>query len=90
MGRWSGYFYVPKGAKQVAGFGGGAGTILNADGKKVFTFGDGGFFNVPVKAGQDGRLWKFNSNSGKRILMTVPPYIARSEEELLLPREVIK
>ena len=39
--------------------------------------------------GQDGRLWKLENAGGQKLLMTVPPYLARSEKELLSPREVV-
>jgi len=34
-------------------------------------------------------LWKFVQNIGQRLMMTVPPYLARSAAERLLPREVV-
>lgn len=89
--RWTMYFYVPKGTKAVAGYSESLGELHDADGKKVFTFGDRpDYFSVPVAGGQDGRLWKFASCLGKRILLTVPPYLARDGRELLLPAEVVK
>jgi hypothetical protein len=48
-----------------------------------------GFFKVEVPSGADGALWKFEHTLGQRLLMTVPPYLARSSEELLLPRECV-
>jgi len=42
-----------------------------------------------VPPGEDGKLWRFEQCSGDRMLMTVPPYLARSAEELLLPKEVV-
>ncbi|MHC4200510.1 MAG: hypothetical protein ACYSU0_11005, partial [Planctomycetota bacterium] len=99
-GRWSLYFYVPKGTRAVGGWASRianwapriSGTLLDADGRKVHDFGkaDDGWFSVPVAAGQDGRLWKFQETHGQRLLMTVPPCLARTAEELLLPREVVE
>jgi hypothetical protein len=90
-GRWSLYFYVPKGTKVVGGFASGAGSLLAPDGKKVRDFdGKPGYFSVPVPAGHDGKLWMFSNTAGKRLLMTVPPCLARSPKELLLPKEVVK
>jgi hypothetical protein len=65
---------------------------VDADGSVVWDFGKqgAGWFRVPVAAGQDGRLWKFVNTQGERLLMTVPPYLARSEQELLLPKEVVE
>ncbi len=91
-GRWSLYFYVPKGTKTIGGYASaGAGDLLDPDGQKVHTFTkSAGYFQVPVGAGQDGKLWKFHNCAGDRILLTVPPYVARSADELLLPAEVVR
>ena len=87
--RWSLYFYVPAGTKVVGGFAGGAGDLLDGDGKKVHAFpAKPGYFSVPVGEGQAGKLWRFSNTSGTRILMTVPPYLARSPQEILLPADV--
>jgi hypothetical protein len=90
-GRWTLYFYVPKGTKSVAGFSSGEGTMRDGAGNVVFKFADkAGYFDVPVPAGQDGKLWKMEQSLGQRLLMTVPPYFARSAAELLLPKEVVE
>jgi len=90
-GRWSLYFYVPKGTKIVGGYSSGAGTLCNGSGEKVFIFEKKpGYFSVPVGRGEDGRLWKFDRCLGQRLLMTVPPYLARSADELLLPKEIVE
>jgi len=90
-GRWSLYFYVPNGTQTVGLFAEGGGTLRDAAGNTVFTF-DGrkaGFHSIPVGPGQAGTLWKFHQCTGKRLLLTVPPFLARSETELLLPRKVV-
>ncbi len=88
--RWTLYFYVPRGTKIVGGFGEGVGTMRDGSGKTVHTFeGKPGYFSVPVPPGEDGRLWSFFSCAGDKTLMTVPPFLARNAEELLLPREVV-
>lgn len=100
-GSWTMYVYVPKGTKTVGGWAARvanwaprvSGKLLDGDGNEVFDFGKmagDGFFNVAVPPGQDGRLWRFEKNVGQRLLMTVPPYLARSAEELMLPVEVIE
>jgi len=43
-----------------------------------------------VAPGQAGRLWKFSNSLGPRLLLTVPPYLARDGRELLLPTEVVR
>src|SRR5207248_3680764 len=88
QGRWTMYFYVPKGTKEVAGYADGPGELQDGDGQKVFTFTSRpDYFSIPVAPGQQGRLWKFADCQGKRILLTVPPYLARDGRELLLPAE---
>ena len=90
-GRWTLYFYVPKGTKIVGGYVDGVGTLENADGQPAFRFEKlQDYFSVPVPPGRAGRLWRWRNCSGKCRLMTVPPYLARSERELLLPREVVE
>ncbi len=89
--RWTLYFYVPRGTKVIGGFADGPGELRDPDGRTVFKFGDApGYFNVPVPAGNDRKLWKFHHGNGRRLLMTVPPYLARTPQELLLPREVVE
>jgi hypothetical protein len=96
-GNWSLYFYVPRGTKVVGGYSRGpSGVMRDGDGNVVLDFGQrevrAGYFNVPVPQGQDGRLWQIENAEGRaqKLLMTVPPYLARSEKELLLPREVVE
>jgi hypothetical protein len=90
-GRWSAYFYVPKGTKTVGGFASGIGVLRDGNGKKVHDFDTKpGYFSVPVGEGQDGKLWKFENGVGQRLLMTVPPCLASSAAELLLPVEVVR
>ena len=99
-GAWSLYFYVPKGTRIIGGWASRvanwapriSGKMLDPDGKEALDFGklEDGWFRVPVAAGQDGKLWKFENSQGQRLLMTVPPYLARSTEELLLPQEVVE
>jgi hypothetical protein len=90
-GRWNLYFYVPKGTSIVGGFASGPGEIRDGAGKMVHKFeAKPGYFSVPVPPGQDGQLWKFHNAAGHRVLLTVPPYLARSGKELLLPAEVVE
>ena len=92
-GRWSLYFYVPKGTDIIGMFGGGSpGTIVDPDGNEAFVF-DGrkpGYYSIPVPSGADGNLWKIHHAAGAVRLLTVPPYLARTGDELLLPREVVE
>ena len=90
-GRHDLYFFVPAGTAVVGGYADGEGRVLNGAGAKVHEFtSKPGYFSIPVDAGQDGKLWKFEFTSGKRVLLTVPPQMARQAGELLLPKEVVK
>jgi len=92
------YFYVPEGTKVVGGYINHHITtrIWDGDGNEI----DGwrneddnvGYFSIPVKEGQDGSLWRIGTTPGNPTLrlLTVPPYLARNEQELLLPREVVE
>lgn len=83
------YFYVPKGTKEVAGCAFRL-CLYDSDGKIAYKPNEDkiSFFSVPVPAGQDGKLWRATAYS--LILMTVPPYLACSADEMLLPKEVIE
>lgn len=90
MGRWNFVFYVPKGTKVVGGYSTGQGNVINASGKKVYSFsGTQAFFTIPVEQGEDGKIWKIQQGSGVCVLMTVPSCFARNTWELMLPEEVI-
>lgn len=90
-GRWSLYFYVPRGTPVIGGFSEGEGTLRNPSGVVVRKFdAKPGFFSVPVPAGEDAQLWKWEQCAGDKLMMTVPPYLARSASELLLPKEVVE
>lgn len=89
-GRWSLFFYVPKGTPTIGGFASGTGTLVNPEDRKIHDFpAKPGYFSIPVPPGQDGRLWQFQNTAGQRQLLTVPPFLARNARELLLPREVL-
>jgi hypothetical protein len=90
-GRHDLYFYVPRGTDVVGGYADGPGRLMNGSGKLAYEFeGKPGYFKVPVEQGEDGKLWKFEFTSGRRVLLTVPPQMARCAEELLLPKEVVE
>jgi len=91
------YFYVPKGTEVVGGYMDRHDhtTFYDADGNEIEgwknTEEHEGYFNIPVPEGQDGRLWKITCNRGAVLrMMTVPPYFARNERELLLPIELFE
>ncbi len=90
------YFFVPTGTRQVGG-------KINHHSRVLLIDGDGnevggwqnleeneGYFAADVPDGQDGALWRIGSNTRSTLtLLTVPPYLAINEKELLLPAEVL-
>jgi hypothetical protein len=90
-GERSGYFYVPQGTTRVGGYSAGKGAIHDPAGKRVLEFGPvGEFFEVPVRVGDDGKLWSLRHCRGRVAFMTVPPFIASTMEKLLLPETVVE
>ncbi len=89
---WMLYFYVPKGTKVVGLHGGGHGEVHDSAGRPLFWLNgkEPGYYSVEVPQGQDGRLWRIRYGRGAVRLLTVPPCLARSGEELLLPKEVVE
>ncbi|MHC5059166.1 MAG: hypothetical protein ACYTKD_31320 [Planctomycetota bacterium] len=69
-----------------------SGKLLDAEGREAYDFSKvkDGWFSVPVPEGHDGRLWRFERSKGTRLLMTVPPCLARTSGDLLLPSEVVE
>ncbi len=84
-------FYVPPGTQTVSGYSGMAkGRVLGPDGKTLFRFDQmsgPGYFSIEVPPGTEGAWWTLAA-SGEKLLLTVPPYLARLPAELLLPKEV--
>ncbi len=103
---WEGWFYVPRGTRQVSfHVASPSGELLDGDGRPAFSFRrewkatDGavrppataaGYYTVDVPPGQDGRLWQIDRTRSAWLLLNVPPYVARRPVELLLPREVVE
>ncbi len=99
-GAWTMVFYVPRGTRVIGGWASRianwapriSGTLVAPDGTVAIDYAnvEEGWFKVDVPEGQDGKLWTFKNSQGQRLLMTVPPYLARSGHELLLPQEVVE
>ena len=91
---FSAYFFVPTGTKYVGGYSPDAvGYLKDSSGNNVLAFTQPefpGYFNVEVPAGEDGSAWQFFYCGKTPWLMTVPPFLARSPEELLIPAEVLE
>lgn len=92
-GRQQMYFYVPKGTRTIAGYSENlTGALVTADGSVSFRFSElknPGYFDVPVPDGQDGRIWRLEESRGKKLFMTIPPYLSPASESLLVPKEVV-
>ncbi|MEY4939295.1 MAG: hypothetical protein RIQ93_1030 [Verrucomicrobiota bacterium] len=91
-GAYSLGFFVPAGAASIAGYAEQArGSIRSSAGDLILDFStlkQAGYFSVPVKHEWAGQWCRFVDTSGVKLLMTTPPYLARSPDELLLPEEV--
>ncbi len=88
-GRWHLYFYVPKGTERIGLYSSAAaGQLLRPDGKPALDLktSGGGFLSTKVPKGMDDRLWKFSNAAGKICLLNVPPFLAKSAEELVIPK----
>ena len=87
-GRWSLYAWVPPGTKKIGLYSAAtAGELRLPNGKKALDLaGEGGrFLCIDVPEGSDGQYWKFHSVAGRVSLLTIPPFLARSPSELVLP-----
>ncbi len=91
-GRAAGCFYLPPGTTRLVAYcpegdRSGRARLLDADGKPVYELRERCFFEVPVPASQQGRLWTFENAPASLRLLTTPPYLAPSPAMLLVPRE---
>lgn len=87
-GRWTLYFYVPENTQKIGIYSAAsAGQLLDPEGNVVLELKQPGgeFLSVPVPEGMSGRLWKVSKAAGGVRLLNVPPFLAQSPEELLLP-----
>lgn len=85
------YFYVPAGTTQIVAWVSSMSSALFADasGRSTRVRLDAwpGLVTVDVAPGQDGQPWSVAGNvNGQFILLNVPPYLALSPGELLLPK----
>jgi hypothetical protein len=88
-GRWSLYAWVPEGTRTIGLYSAAEkGDLLLPDGAKALDLEakGGKFLSVAVPDGADGRFWKFSNVAGRVSLISIPPYLARRPDELLLPR----
>ena len=82
------YFYVPQDTK-ILGFYAktSRGTILDPSGKAAFKLAKrNGFYHIPVKPEQCGKLWKINNLSGVVKFLTVPSILSLRSKHYLVPK----
>ena len=87
------YFYVPKETKVLGFFCTMAhrGNIVDPNGKCIYSFSKTvGHHSIPVPDGLDGKLWELVQFAGNINFLTVPPYVASTPAQLLLPKEVVQ
>lgn len=92
-GRWGLFFYVPKGTERVGLYAAtGGGYLVDHSGQRVLELGkhSGRFLSAPVPEGMDGKLWKLDHAAGRVSLINVPPFLAATPEQLLLPEELVR
>lgn len=89
-GRWNLYFYVPAGVERIGLYAAAASgsKLLRPDGEMALDLesAGGAFLSAEVPAGMDGKLWKLSQIGGQVSLLNTPPFLARSAEELVLPK----
>ncbi len=92
-GRWYLWFYVPRGTKKIGMYvQTTGGSVLRPDGETAMSLDKrpGQYISVDVPTGMDGQLWKLRHIAGRICLMNVPPFLAQSPDELLLPADVVR
>lgn len=91
-GRWNLMFFVPKGTTRIGLYADvRGGRILRPDATTALEFDgstDGQFLSIEVPEGMDGQLWKAEHMAGRIGLLNVPPWLAKSPRQLILPKEV--
>jgi hypothetical protein len=88
-GRWTLCAWVPPGTRRIGLYSAAAaGGLLDPEGHKALdlTAPGGRFLSVVVPEGMDGCFWTLHSVSGRVSLLSVPPYLARTPAELLVPK----
>ena len=84
------YFYVPQGTKLLGFYAKTSrGSINDPSGKAVFKLRKrNGYYTIPLKPEQCGKIWKLNKMSGTVKLLTVPSNLSLHSSKILIPREV--
>jgi hypothetical protein len=87
-GRWTLYAWVPGGTRRIGLYSAApAGELVDPEGARALDLSaEGGrFLSVPVPAGMDGRFWRFRNVAGRVAPLSIPPFLARTPAELLVP-----
>ncbi len=89
MAPWQGCIYLPPGTDTVGGYFNGRLTLVDQEGvQRYHQVNETGFFAVPAELRETGQAWQIIFQGDSLQLMTVPPYLARTPQELLVPQEV--
>ncbi len=92
-GRGAVCVYVPRGVKVLGGRLNGFAQFRDSKGQVRAKWAKPDYcrdvFSIDVPPGEDGKLWRIEGLYGELQLLTIPPYVARSSAELLLPEEVV-
>ncbi|MBR2719706.1 MAG: hypothetical protein IKB74_00080, partial [Lentisphaeria bacterium] len=81
------YFYVPQGTKLIGFYAKtNRGIICDPNGKNVFKLNKlNGFYHIPVKPEQCGKLWKLKGLFGVVKFLTVPSSLSLRSKYYLIP-----
>lgn len=86
---WDACFYVPANVDRIGGYSDRArGVLVSDEGEVLYDFSKDkgpGYFDIAITPSSKGRIFRFRQANGRKILMTVPPYLARYGDELLVP-----
>jgi len=92
-GKYDVVFLVPAGVSHIGGYSQSpAGQLLGEKGELLFDFTsqrEPDYFDVPIPPARHPRIFRLKGAVWNKRLMTVPPYLARSRSELLVPREAL-
>ncbi len=86
-----GYIYIPSACREVGGYlGSGYVKIYDDSNKLIYEQANkADHFLIKVPEDQCGKTWKINTCTANLQFLTIPPYIARTPQELLLPAELL-
>lgn len=90
QGRWTMYFYVPKGTTEIRCYVGRTAEFYDGGETQRLLVEDApDFYIITVPSGQDGKLWQVRNALEEVRLLNIPPYFSINEDNLLLPKELM-